>query len=211
MFDIEYKGANAVVIATKKAKLISDPMLSVAGGKDISTKDAVVIATEERLALNSPDALLNIEGPGEYEVADFSITGVAAVRHIDQADAGKNATIYRIEVGDVRIALLGNVDAKLSEDQLEAIGIVDVVILPVGGGGYTLDATAAAQLVRAIDAKVVIPIHYADKGLSYEVPQDELETFKKELGGDVEQTAKLKVKSASALPTTLTTIELTRS
>lgn len=211
MFDIEYKGGNTIVIATKKSKLITDPKLSLVGLKDMPTKDAIILATEARFALNNDDALLNIEGPGEYELADFSIRGIATRRHLDSAEQGNHSTIYRVEVGDVRIAVLGNIDSKLSETLLEEIGVVDLVILPVGGNGYTLDATSAAHLIRAIDAKVVVPIHYADSALSYEVIQDDLEVFKKEFGGEIEQTPKLKVKSVSTLPTVQTIIELTRS
>lgn len=211
MFDIEYKGGNAVVISTKKAKLIADPKLTVVGLKDLNVKDAIVVATEPRFALNNPEALLNIEGPGEYEVSDFSLKGVAAQRHIDDAGSGKATTMYRVEVGDVRMALLGNIDGTLDEEQLEALGVIDLVIVPVGGGGYTLDGTSAAHLVRSIGAKVVVPVHYADKALKYEVPQDNLEVFIKEFGGEVETTAKYKVKSASSLPQVPTIIEITRS
>ena len=211
MFDIEYKGGNTVVIATKKAKIATDPKLSLVGLKDANVKDAIELATEERFALNSADAKIRIECPGEYEVADFSIRGVATRRHIDSAQDPKLATIYRIEVGDVKIALLGNIDPILTDDQLELIGLIDIVILPVGGGGYTLDATSAAQILRQLDTKVVIPIHYRDSNLKYEVPQDSLEVFTKEFGGEIETVAKYKVKSRSALPQVQTIVELTRS
>ena len=209
MFEIEYKGANTVVIGTKKSKLISDPKLSLAGLKDIEPKDMVAVATEPRFVVPSDSVALQIEGPGEYEIGEFSIRGIPAQRHLDSDGFG--TTIYRIEVGEVRIVLLGNIDTKLTEEQLEEIGVVDLVIIPVGGGGYTLDATAAAQLVRKIDAKGVIPVHYADDALKYEVPQDTFETFHKELGGEVEEIDKLKVKSAASLPQVLTTYKLTRS
>jgi L-ascorbate metabolism protein UlaG (beta-lactamase superfamily) len=211
MFDIEYKGGNSVIITTKQTTVVVDPKLSVVGMKDLSVKDAVEIATEPRFMVSSPDAKLVIEGPGEYEIGDFSISGVAATRHIDTEKDEKIATVYRIEVNDVRIALLGNIAAKLSENQLEAIGVVDVLIIPVGGGGYTLDATSAATLVRQIDPKAVVPVHYADDSLSYEVPQDDLAVFTKELGAPVEKVAKYKVKSATVLPATLTVIEISRS
>jgi L-ascorbate metabolism protein UlaG (beta-lactamase superfamily) len=211
MFDIEYKGGNGVVIATKKTTALIDPKLSVVGLKDLNVKDAVEIATEARFATNGKDAQLLIEGPGDYELGDFSIKGVSAVRHIDIEADEKIATIYRIEVGDVRIAVLGNIASKLSESQLEELGVVDMVILPVGGGGLTLDATSAAALVRQIDPKVVIPTHYADSALTYEMPQDTLDTFTKELGAPVETVAKYKVKAVAALPTILTVVEVTRS
>jgi L-ascorbate metabolism protein UlaG (beta-lactamase superfamily) len=211
MFDIEYKGGNGVVITTKKATAFIDPKLSVVGLKDLKTDNAIEIATEARFALNNKEALISIEGPGEYELSDFSLRGVSATRHIDTADSEKLATVYRLEVGEVRIALLGNIDPKLSEGQLEEIGVVDILILPVGGGGYTLDATSAASLVRQIDPKVVIPVHYADDTVKYEVPQDTLETFIKELGAPVETVAKYKVKALATLPPTLTVVEVTRS
>ncbi len=211
MFDIEYKGGNTVVITTKKSTLITDPNQSVVGLKSAVIKGAITVATEARLDVEQLDARLTIEGPGEYEVGDFSIEGTAAQRHIDTDIDDKIATIYRIEVGDVRIGLLGNIAPKLSEDQLEAFGVIDLLILPVGGGGYTLDAAAAAALVRSIDPKAVIPVHYADSAVSYEVPQDELSTFISELGAPVETVAKYKIKSAASLPSVLSVIEVTRS
>lgn len=211
MFEIEYKGGNGIVISTKKTTAVVDPKLSEVGLKDLAVKDDVEIATESRFALNSPAAQLCIEGPGDYGIGDFAIHGVSAVRHIDTEKDGKVATIYRIEAGEARIALIGNVTPTLSEEQLEEIGVVDVAIIPVGGGGLTLDATSAASLVRQIDPKVVIPVHYADAALKYEMPQEPLETFVKELGAPVETTSKYRVKGASSLPQVLTLVEITRS
>lgn len=211
MFEVEYKGANCVVISSKKASIVVDPKLSLVGLKDASVKDAVELATEARFAINSADAKLVIEGPGEYGIADFDIRGVAAQRHLDAETDPKASTIYRIEAGDIRAAVIGNIYEKLSEDQLEEIGIVDVLIIPVGGSGYTLDATGAATITRQIDPKAVIPVHYADPAIKYEVPQSDLETFTGELGVAVEETPKLKLKSASALPPALTVFKLARN
>jgi len=211
MFEIEYKGANSVIISTKKSVAVLDPKLSLVGLKDVSTKDAVELATEARFALNSENARLNIEGPGEYGVGEFDIKGIAAQRHLDSESDPLISTIYRIEVNETRIAVIGNIYEKLSEAQLEEIGLVDVLILPVGGNGYTLDATGAATLTRSIDPKVVIPIHYAEAGINYEVPQDILETFVKELGAPVEEMPKFKLKQGAPLPAVLTTIHLTRA
>lgn len=212
MFEVEYKGGNGVVISSKKASIVADPKTSVVGLKDVSVKGAVELATEARLAVNGSDATLVIEGPGEYGIADFDIKGVAAQRHLDTEADPKISTIYRIETGDIRTALVGNIYEKLKEDQLEEIGVVDVLIIPVGGGGYTLDATGAANLTKQIDPKVVIPVHYNDSALKYEVPQADLDEFIKELGAPVEEAGtKLKLKASSALPQTLTVYTLTRS
>ena len=211
MFEIEYKGGNGVVLSTKKASIVADPNLSVVGLKNLPVKEAIEIATEARLAVNSADAKLIIEGPGEYGIADFDIRGVAAQRHLDTDADPKISTMYRIEAGDIRVALIGNIYEKVGESQLEDLGIVDVLIIPVGGGGYTLDPTGAATIVRQIEPKVVIPVHYNDAALKYEVPQAEFDEFAKELGAPVEDMPKVKLKSASALPATLTVYKLERS
>lgn len=211
MFEVEYKGANCVVISSKKASIITDPKLSLVGLKDANVKDAIELATEARFAINSDDAKLVLEGPGEYGVADFDIRGIAAQRHLDSEADPKASTMYRIESGDIRAAVIGNIYEKLSEEQLEELGIIDVLIIPVGGSGYTLDATGAATITRQIDPKIVVPVHYADAALNYEVPQSEVDVFLSELGAPVEETGKLKLKNSAALPQVLTVYKLARS
>ena len=209
MLDIEYKGGNSVVVTTKGLKLVVDPNISILGLKDVNTKDAIVLATEPRFLTDDEDAKLVIEGPGEYEVGDVSIRGIAATRHIDNGAFG--STVYRISLGEIRVAVIGNIAANLDEDQLEAIGVVDMVIVPVGGGGYTLDAVAATKLVRQIDPKVIIPVHYAESGLSYEVPQDDLKLFTDEISVEVEAVDKYKLKSSAGLPPAMMIVEIRRT
>jgi len=211
MFDIEYKGGNGVIVSTKKVQLAIDLKLSLVGLKDISLTDAIELATEPRFVVNNPKSRLKIEGPGEYEVADVSIQGIQATRHLDTDADEQISTIYRVEVGEVRVAVIGNIAPKLTEDQLEEIGVVDIVIIPVGGNGYTLDATSAVTIIRQIDPKAVIPVSYADPALAYEVVQDNLEVFTKELGATVDTVGpKYKVKAAS-LPQVLTVVVIDRS
>ena len=77
------------------------------------------------------------------------------------------------------------------------------MIVPVGGGGYTLDATGAANIIRNVEPKLVIPVHSGDDTLSYSVPQQSVELFEKEIGADVaaDSPDKLKIKT---LPDQLT-------
>lgn len=211
MFDIEYKGGNGIVLSSKGVSVVVDPKLSSVGLKDIKTKDAIELMTESRFGVYDPGARITIDSPGEYEISDFTIRGIAASRHIDAPDQEKLSTIYKVECGDVRVAILGNVAPKLTDEQLEDIGVVDILLLPVGGGGYTLDATSASSITRSIEPKIVVPVHYSEAGISYEVPQDALDVFTKELGAPVEQFSKLKIKSVASLPQTLTVAELSRS
>ena len=211
MFEIEYKGANCIIISTKKTKLVVDPKLSIVGLKDVSTDEVIELVTEDRFAINNPNAALLINSPGEYGISEFDIRGIPARRNLDGENEAMVSTIYRIELNDTRIGILGNIYNKLSDEQLENLGLIDILVIPVGGNGYTLDAVNAASLVRSIDPKVVIPVHYADKALKYEVPQDELRLFIKELGAPVETVSKYKIKQSMSTPATLSVVEVTRS
>ena len=211
MFEIEYRGGNTVVISTKKSTVVFDPKMSVhKGEKDVIINNAVEIATEDRFLTGSSDYLLNISYPGSYEVSDFSINGFAEKRHIDSSDQGKKAVVYNVEVAGAKIGVIGNVGPDISDDQLENIGLVDILILPVGGNGYTLDATSASKVARSIDSKVIIPVHYADDGVNYEVPQNELDLFVKEMGVEVERVRSFKLKSLAGLPEKTTIYHLDR-
>lgn len=211
MFDIEYKGANTIVISTKKSSLVTDPKMSVVGEKDIIIKDGVELATEQRFTTNDDNYKLSINYPGSYEVSDFIINGFAEKRHIDTDKDGLRSVIYSIETSGIRMGLLGNIGPELSDDQLENLGILDILIIPVGGGGYTLDATSAANIVRRSDAKIIIPVHYSDDGIKYEVPQSSFDLFAKELGAEIEKTNKYKVKSAQNIPEKVTIVQIERT
>lgn len=208
--EIEYKGGNCVVISHKKDEIVTDPGLHIIGLKDQGAKAAVQLLTQDRFAAPASDETIVINGPGEYEVNNCSIAGVAANAHTTP-EGKMTATMYRLVLEDITVALLGHIAAKLNEDQLEAIGVVDVLILPVGGYGYTLEPKQAVDLVRTIEPKIVIPVHYAEDGLTYEVPQAPLDEFLKELGTTPEEpTAKLKLK-AGTLPEKLTVYQLIRT
>lgn len=208
MFDIEYKGGNTVVFTTKKTTLVFDPKRSINGLKDINVVDSVELATEARFINQNEEAKLQITCSGEYGVGECDIKGIAVRRNIDAEDTPPAGVMYRVLIGDSSVGVLGNIYEKLSDDQLEELGVVDILIIPVGGGGLTLDAHSASKLVKKIDPKVVIPVHYADSKIKYEVAQDSLELFEKELGTNKEVTSKYKVKNALSYPTNLTLVEL---
>ena len=209
--EIEYKGANTLVLKSGQTAIVVDPKLSLAGLKDQKVDGVVELVTEKRFLVDAGQQL-TITGPGEYEVGTASIVGIAADRHLDGEDTHAKATVYRVTLSGVRIAILGHIKEQLTETQLESIGIVDVLAIPVGGGGYTLDAHGAAKLARQIDPKIVIPTHYDDSGLTYEVPQDDVGLFVKELGATTHEVQdKLKIKGAAQIPEVLSLVELKRS
>ncbi len=206
--ELEYKGGTCVIITHKKEVIVSDPGLSLLGLKD-QTNATVQLLTESRFKAQAHDDAVVVDGPGEYEVQNCSIWGIAAAPHTTP-EGHRTTTVYKVDLDGISIAIMGHI-AKLDDAQLEALGVIDVLILPVGGFGYSLEPKQAVDLVKAIEPKVVIPIHYADEGVSYEVPQAPLEDFLKELGVTAEEPqVKLKIKGGQ-LPDKLTVYPLVRT
>jgi L-ascorbate metabolism protein UlaG (beta-lactamase superfamily) len=192
--ELQYYGANCVRLASKKAVIVVDDNLADVGSKSVTKAGDVALFTAAH-GQPSTEVKLSIDQPGEYEVSDISITGVAARAHIDEADQ-HTATIYKIVADDLRIVVLGHVYPELSDVQLEALGTVDVLVVPVGGSGYTLDGVGALTLIKEIEPKLVIPTHYADKSINYPVPQAALEEALKSLSMEPreEPVTKFKIK-----------------
>lgn len=194
--DIQSHGANCLTINTKGVRLTIDDNLADLGGKKVAKSDDVVLYTSAH-GEAPKDARLAVDQPGEYEVGGVAIYGIAARAHIDE-DGKKTATMYKIIYDDVSILITGHIHPDLSDDQLEKIGTVDVVIVPVGGNGYTLDGIGALKIIKEIEPKIVVPTHYQQDGLEYVVPQQPLEEAIKALGMEPKETTdKLRLKSGS--------------
>jgi L-ascorbate metabolism protein UlaG (beta-lactamase superfamily) len=182
--DLQYYGANCIKITTKKSVVVIDPQSDITKIKIDLKKVNTVLATQPASSPSESDGLFIIDGPGEYEFEDYSVKGMPAQLHT-ASTGDRSTTMYRFSSNDIKILITGHIDGKLSNEQLESIGVVDVVIVPVGGSGYTLDAVSAAGVVRSVEPKMVIPVHSSDDELAYEVPQQALELFVKELGAPV--------------------------
>lgn len=193
--ELQYFGANCVRISTKKANIIIDDNLESLGLKPQTKPGDIAIFTGPHAGTDDTDVKLIIDQPGEYEVSDTSVQGVAARAHMDEEGA-KTATMFKIIGDDIRLVALGHVHPDLSDEQLEALGTVDVLVIPVGGNGYTLDGIGALKVIKKIEPKLIVPTHYDDSAVKYPVPQQPLEEVLKVLSMEPsEPVAKLKVKA----------------
>ena len=117
--------------------------------------------------------------PGEYEINGVLIIGIATFH---DAEGGKNLgknTAFVIQVDEISICHLGDLGHTLTPQQLEEIDNVDVLLLPVGGVS-TIDATVAAEVVRQLEPKLVVPMHYKTEALKREL--EPVDRFLKEMG-----------------------------
>lgn len=205
--ELQFYGANCLRITTKKSSIVVDDNLTELGKKSITKSDDIVLQTHQTTTSHLHNKII-LDYPGEYEVGDVSIQGVAARAHMDTE--GQMSTIYKITSSDVRLLVLGHIYPQLSEQQLESIGTVDVLCVPVGGNGFTLDALGALKCIKQIEPKLIVPTHYHTKELNFPVPQADLQDVIKEFSMEMPQTTdKLKLKMGDfAESTSLVVLEI---
>lgn len=133
-----------------------------------------------------------ITSPGEYEVKRVFVYGINAPKKAGgKKSSGAGCVVYVVGIDDVTIGHLGTLDRPLTEHELDALGRVDILLLPVGGGA-TLDPRTAIDVITQVEPRIVVPMMYKLAGVKTDLrPVDD---FLKEYGvKDVQREDKIKV------------------
>ena len=166
---ITWHGQACFKIQGKEAIIITDPYENKIGLNMPRLNGTIVTVSHDHYDHNNITAISGdpfvISTPGEYEVKGVFIQGLTSW-HDDKegADRGKN-TIFIFETEEIKIAHLGDLGTTLSDQQLEKLEGVDILLIPVGGT-YTIDGKQAATVVSQIEPRIVIPMHYKITGLN---------------------------------------------
>jgi len=138
-----------------------------------------------------------LTGPGEYEIGGVFITGVQTNGHGKRNSDEPRNTLYVFDYNGIAVAHLGDLRRVPSQTEIEALGTVHVVLVPVGGGGG-LNAAKAAEVVSLLEPGIVVPMHYQTPASLIKLAS--LSKFLKEMGlGDIEAQDSLKV-TQSTIP-----------
>jgi L-ascorbate metabolism protein UlaG (beta-lactamase superfamily) len=191
--DIFWLGHSCFRIKGKEATIVTDPYDSSIGYTSGKQAADIITVSHEHPGHSCLDNLEKgyrvINGPGEYELKGVFITGIQTYH--DQSEGqerGKN-TLYIFEIDGITLCHLGDLGHTLSSSIIESIGNVTILFLPVGDVS-TIDSIVAAELVRAISPKIVIPMHYKTDAVTKQL--DSVELFLKKMGiKDVEPQPKL--------------------
>ena len=205
MPDIQYLGHSCFRLRGRDAIVLTDPF-DRSVGVDIGRPTAHIVTVSHNhpdhnnIGAVKPlrDQLFTIDGAGEYEVSGILISGVRTYHDSKKgAELGKN-TVYVIHMDDVVFCHLGDLGHELTTQQLEDIGAVDVLFIPVGGG-ETISPAAASSVISQIEPRIVVPMHYALPGQqTFMTDLAPLEKFTHELGlKDVVAEEKLSVTAAN--------------
>lgn len=187
--DIYPLGHASFRVKGKNATVVTDPFDGDMVGLKFPKVDEVDIVT---VSHDHPDhnAVANIvgtpfivKGPGEYEVKGVTIIGVPTYHDEKNGEERGRNTVYKFTVDGLNICHLGDLGHKLTDANVEQLGDVDILFVPVGGF-YTIDAKTAAAVVAQIEPYVVIPMHYNRKGMNPKVFEQVsgVDQFLKEMG-----------------------------
>jgi L-ascorbate metabolism protein UlaG (beta-lactamase superfamily) len=110
---------------------------------------------------------------GRHESPVGDVVGIAS-EHDDAAGTERGHNVMLVfDLGGMRVAHLGDLGQRaLRPEQLEALGEVDLLFVPVGGGP-TMDAAQATEVVTQTGAPVVVPMHYRTERIDFLAPVDE--------------------------------------
>lgn len=183
--EISFLGQSSFKIKTKKVTIVTDPYDPLIGIKMPKVSADIITVSHQHHDHNFIEAVSGTPdrpqpfiaaGPGEYEISDVFIRGIASYHDVNKK--AKN-TVYLIMTDGLELCHLGDLGRDLTEKQLEIVNQVDVLFIPAGGV-YTITPEKAAQVVNQIEPKIVIPMHYQLPGLNLNLAP--VDKFLAELG-----------------------------
>lgn len=184
---ITWFGLSSFKISFGDLTLVTDPFSKTVGLAPPRVQtDIALISNIQNPAYNNRGSLgggdiFVIDGPGEFDVKGLFVHGIAATGDQKSRTNGFDyTTIYAVRLEDIRLGFLGSLkQEELTDVQLEALGEVDILFVPVGGK-IVCDAEEAVTVVNQVEPRVVIPMHFAQPGVK--LPLDQLGQFLKEIG-----------------------------
>lgn len=184
------------------ATVVTDPFDHKTVGYDaLKLKADIVTVSHDAPGHANYDAVKGaghvIDGAGEFEIGGVFITAVQTAGGGKKTKDKTRNTLYVFDYEGITVAHLGDLQEVPTQSEVEALGTVNVLLIPVGGGS-SLNAAKAAEVVSVIEPNLVIPMHYATDGAKIKL--EPLNKFLKEMGlGKVESQPSLKA-TRSSLP-----------
>ncbi len=204
--DIIWYGVSCFrITARKRPTIVADPYNGQVGLPDLKLKGDIVTISHDAPGHNNTTAVAGaahcLVGPGEYEIGGVFITAIVT-------DSGRDSTrnvTYVYDYDGLTVAHLGDMQKVPSQTQIEALEEVNVLLVPVGGGN-SLNAAQASELVSMIEPNIVIPMHYQLPGLKLKL--EDVDRFLKEMGVTEPRRENSLRLSASSLPEETETVIL---
>jgi len=166
------------------ATVVTDPFDHKAVGYDaLKLKAEIVTVSHDAPGHSNVDAVKGtthvLTGAGEFEIGGVFITAVQTVGAGKKSKEKTRNTLYVFDYDGITVAHMGDMQDTPTQSEVEALGTINVLLVPVGGGS-SLNAAKAAEIVSMLEPNLVIPMHYSTPDAK--VSLDSLNKFLKEMG-----------------------------
>jgi hypothetical protein len=180
--EVTYRGDRCLRLRGRDVYVLLDPPAKIPAGLQGEVVVRTHGKTDSALLRPQPKGPQLIAGPGEFEVRGVAILGIGT----------EDATVMRVEVDDVRVVTVGSLQRQLTEDEIDELGHVDVLCVPLGAKD-AMTPEAATKLARSLEPAVVIPLQESTDG-------GEVAIFAKEMGVADGWSAQPKLNLTGAMP-----------
>lgn len=183
--DITWYGLSCFrLVERNQTTVVTDPYNESVGLPEAKLKGDVVTISHDSPGHNAFDLVKGqeyvLQGPGEYEIGGVFITGIALHYADEETQTYRRNVAYLIKYPtDITVLHLGDLSHVPDQSTIEDFGEVNIALVPVGGGN-TLTAGMASDVISLIEPNYIIPMHYAIDGLNLEL--DPVDKFLKAMG-----------------------------
>lgn len=199
--DITWYGHSCFrVVERGYATVVTDPFDASLGYEPLRLKADIVTISHDApghsYLAGVKGATHIIQGPGEYEIGEVFIIGVATYDHTREVP--RRNVVYVLDYNALTVAHLGDLDHVPSQSMIDALGPVDIALVPVGGGSG-LSSGQAAEVISLLEPSIVIPMHFQTPDLRG-LELDPADRFLKEMGINSIETQPMLRIAPGALP-----------
>ncbi len=167
--EITWLGHSCFQLRGKNVTVVTDPFTPEQGeeARFGKTNASIITVSHNHTGHNYVEGVVGVgskaprvvRSPGEYEISDVLITGVASYHDSKRGQERGRNTIFIIHIDDIAICHLGDLGHTLQEEQLEDVADADVLLLPIGGQ-HGINVSQAAEIIGQVEPRIVIPMHY---------------------------------------------------
>lgn len=157
--------ASFLISSETGVKIITDPYPQGSGLSYVPINEAadVITMSHDHFDHNNVSSVQGkpqvITDSGDYNIKGIQFNGIATHHDESQGKERGASTVFCFLVDGVKLCHLGDLGHRLSQEQIDKIGSIDILFVPIGGV-FTIDAKMAGTVVDDLKPKVAIPMHY---------------------------------------------------
>jgi len=179
------------IVSENGTRIITDPYDESVGYPMPDAEADIVTTSHDHFDHNYTKAIKgnfrHIHEPGEYDISGVKIKGIPTF-HDDSEGAKRGSNVvFVFYVDGLSVCHCGDLGHKFSKEQVEELSGIDILMIPVGGT-YTVDAKTAAEIVKSLNPRVTIPMHYKTEAINFTITG--VEDFLELVGGHGSETIK---------------------